>query len=209
MAKAKRERSTRLTGKFSSVETMVRATSGDRESAESFERNNNKRRRIHFLIALRGAMGLSQTELAKRLGCTQSRISKLEGSDDDDISLGDFRKYSAALGFSMQTSFMPKGARTVDRVKFHAFQIKNLVDKLAGLVECDPAIASGVSSFFSEAAFNFLLILQQAADKLPRPVDEPDEDNEMLCVPDQPGVPSSPPQLVPKRRARRPKAAVV
>lgn len=36
--------------------------------------------------------GLTQAELARRIGCTQSRISKLERSENEKISLVDFMK---------------------------------------------------------------------------------------------------------------------
>ena len=207
---ANRERSTRLTGKYTSVEAMVRATSDDPGFADDFERRSARRRLIRLLISLRGRMGLSQTDLAKRIGCTQSRVSKLEGSEDDEITFGDFRKYAAALGFSMQTSLMPKGVKTVDRVRFHALQIKNLVEKMAGLAEQDPAIAQGVSAFFGEAAFNLLLILQDAADKLPKPADASDDEDDLLFAPEERSeAPPSPPRLVPKRRAGKSKTAVV
>jgi transcriptional regulator with XRE-family HTH domain len=165
---AKRERSARLTGRHSSVEAMVRATSEDVAFADEFEQRMARRKVIHNLTSLRGVMGLSQKEIAAKMGCTQSRISKMESSNDDDIAFGDLRRYAAAIGLGTQFGFMPRGMKIVDRVKIHAFYIKALVDRLAGLVEHDPAIAKGVSSFFGEAAFNFLLILQGAADKLPK-----------------------------------------
>lgn len=40
----------------------------------------------------RVAAGLTQTELARRIGCTQSRISKLERSENDKISMEDYLK---------------------------------------------------------------------------------------------------------------------
>ncbi len=200
MANAKRERSTRATGNSSSVESMVRATSDDKVFVDDFGRKCARRRMIHHLITLRGAMGLSQTHLAKLLGCTQSRISKMEASDDDEITIGDIRKYASALGLSIQLSLIPRGATTVDRVKFHAFRIKTLVNNLAGLTENDPAIANGISSFFGEAAFNLLLILQEAADKLPRSATEGDDMDDTLCETDGTETFSSLPQPALKKQ---------
>jgi transcriptional regulator with XRE-family HTH domain len=163
-----RDRSARLTGRHSSVEAMVRATSEDKTFADEFEQKMARRRVIHHLISLRGVKGLSQMDIAAKMGCTQSRISKMEASDDDDLSLGDLRKYASAIGLGTEIGFMTRGSKIVDRVKVHAFQIETLIHRLAGLAEHDPAIAKGVSSFFGEAAFNLLVILQEAADKLPK-----------------------------------------
>jgi transcriptional regulator with XRE-family HTH domain len=164
---AERERSTRLASRSSSVEAMVRATSDDKSFADEFEQRMARRRIINLLISLRGAKGLTQKDIAARLNCTQSRVSKIENSSDEEIDFGDLRKYASALGLTTQVVLMSRGTKTVDRVKFHAMQIKKLVHKLAGLAQSDPAIAMGVSDFFGEAAYNLLKILQEAADKLP------------------------------------------
>lgn len=44
------------------------------------------------IMQRRVAAGLTQTELARRIGCTQSRISKLERSENDKISMEDYLK---------------------------------------------------------------------------------------------------------------------
>lgn len=44
------------------------------------------------IVQRRVAIGLTQTELARRIGCSQSRISKLERSENDKISMEDYLK---------------------------------------------------------------------------------------------------------------------
>ena len=147
---------------------MVRATVEDQEFEGEFQNQLRRRQAINRLMMVRGVKGLSQKGIADKLGCTQSRISKMESSDDHGITIGDLVKYAAAIDLSTVIMFMPKDAKAVDRVKFHAMQIKALVDGLAGLAENDSALAEGVKVFFGEAAYNLLRILQEAADKLPK-----------------------------------------
>lgn len=52
------------------------------------------------LHELRKARGLSQVELAKRLGVTQKRVSAMERAQDLNIST--FQRYVAALGGRLQ-----------------------------------------------------------------------------------------------------------
>jgi transcriptional regulator with XRE-family HTH domain len=164
---AERERSARLTGRFSSVEEMVRATSDDQSFVDEFVQRLARQRVVNLLVSLRGVKGFTQKDIAERMNCTQSRISKIESSLDEEIGFGDLRKYASALGLTIQLVLMPRQARAVDRVKYHAMQIKKHVDTLAGLAQDDSAIAQGVAAFFGEAAYNLLEILQEAADRLP------------------------------------------
>lgn len=53
---------------------------------------------IDRLMLERVRAGLTQAELARRLGTSQSWVSKLEASEDADLTLGDIERYSAALG---------------------------------------------------------------------------------------------------------------
>ncbi len=70
------------------------------------------------LYELRKARGLSQTELAKRLGVTQKRVSAIKRAQDLNIST--LQRYVAALGgrlradveFNDETiSFTPRGPK--------------------------------------------------------------------------------------------------
>jgi transcriptional regulator with XRE-family HTH domain len=205
---AQRERSARLTGRFSSVEEMVRATSDDQSFVDEFVQKMARQRIVNLLVSLRGVKGFTQKDLAERMNCTQSRISKIENSLDEEIGFGDFRQYASALGLTIQLVLMPRKARSVDRVKYHAMQIKKLVDALAGLAGDDSAIAQGVSAFFGEAAYNLIAILQEAADKLPKealPTD--DEGTEVeICGPEEPKVLPAPPKRVRKAKGARTKA---
>lgn len=59
------------------------------EEVEALRRKFSMSREI---MQRRVVAGLTQTELARRIGCTQSRISKLERSENDKISMEDYLK---------------------------------------------------------------------------------------------------------------------
>ena len=86
---------------YTSVAEMVRSVSDDPQFADEFDRRVNSRRLVKHLFALRSAEGLSQKDIADRIGCSQSRISKLESGNDDDLRLADLAAYLRALGLDL------------------------------------------------------------------------------------------------------------
>ena len=57
------------------------------------------------LITLREATGLTQAQLAERLGVRQPLISKLEGGGTRDVKLSTLVKVAAALGARVRINF--------------------------------------------------------------------------------------------------------
>lgn len=152
---------------YTNVEQMVRETSDDKSFADDFEKRLHGRRIVKDLMVRRATQGLSQKQLAEKLGCTQSRISKMESMTDVDLRLGDFVQYANALGFHVNIVLTRRRQTAVDRVKSLVRQIKHELDGLAKLSENDPGMASAVASFFGEAFFNLVKIIQDSARKLP------------------------------------------
>ena len=46
--------------------------------------------------------GLTQSQMAAKLRCSQSRISKIEDSHDADLSLGDIHAYARIVGLKLK-----------------------------------------------------------------------------------------------------------
>jgi len=157
---------------YSSVAEMVRDIADDASFADELENHLESRKIARDLAVLRASQGLTQTDIARKLGCSQGRISKMENSADVDLKLGELAMYASALGLriSVTAERMDRGA--VDRVKHHAFRMKEELDHLAELAGNDHGMASGVSAFFGEAFFNLVTILRASARKLPRKPDD-------------------------------------
>ncbi len=153
--------------KFKSVTEMVRETSGSKALTEEFEKTIAAKTLVRKLFTLRQIKGLSQQEVAKKIGCSQGRVSKLEAANDADLRLGDVVDFLTALDLELGLVVAPRQANAAARVKHHALAIKRITDQLAELAADDKAIAKGVANFFGEAAFNLIGILQDAAKKLP------------------------------------------
>jgi len=152
---------------YASVSELVQEMAADDETRAAFEEHRIARQLIKQLMAMRAVRGLSQQDIAGTLHCTQSRVSKLERSRDDDVRLGDLRAYAQAIGCELIVGAVPH-LTPVDKVKGHVFAIRKHTDDLAELARSDEKIAEGVARFFFELVFNFSHLVGDSVRLLPR-----------------------------------------
>ena len=62
---------------------------------------DRRRRLVDELVARRRARGLSQTEVAARMGTSQSAVARLEASAGD-LKVSTLERYAAAVGSSIE-----------------------------------------------------------------------------------------------------------
>jgi ribosome-binding protein aMBF1 (putative translation factor) len=86
---------------YRNVDEMLRGH-GYRRVADAVRQLSAKTKVIDQLILARVAAGLTQSQLAVKLRCSQSRISKIEDSQDVDLSLGDIQAYARIVGLKLQ-----------------------------------------------------------------------------------------------------------
>ncbi len=108
---------------YNSVSDMVQEASGNDGFAAAYERRLADRRVIKDLMIKRAMSGLSQKDIARSFGCTQSRISKLENMTDGELTLGDLAKYSGALGLHLRITLGPEESKPVARNGYVSFEI--------------------------------------------------------------------------------------
>jgi predicted XRE-type DNA-binding protein len=152
--------------RYSKVSDMVQATASP-DFAEAFEKHLAERQLVQKLQLMRAHSGLSQADVAERLQCTQSRISKLESGKDIDLSVGDLLGYVKATGYEVQLVFIKDDTKLVDEVKHHFFETKKLMEQLVKLADVDDAVAKGIAGFFGEACCNFVSMLIEKVKALP------------------------------------------
>ncbi len=81
----------------------------------SLEREREKLRIAGQIYALRTQASLSQAELAKLVGTTQSVISRLEDADYDGHSLNMLRRIARALNCRIEVRFIAEKALSAGR----------------------------------------------------------------------------------------------
>jgi transcriptional regulator with XRE-family HTH domain len=97
---------------YASVVQMVRETT-DAPFADAFEARLRNRRIVKDLMVMRAGRGLTQGDIASKMGCSQSRVSKVESSSDFDLTLGDLVRYASAVGFRVGVALEPRGTTGV------------------------------------------------------------------------------------------------
>lgn len=153
--------------KYASISEMLSASNADDTLIEEVEQEIRKREVVTAIAALRASKGMTQSDVAERIGCSQSRISKIEASCDEDLKLGDLAAYLQVIDMDLAMLLHPSGKSMPSRVKFHAMCVKRELKKLVGLSNGDDAIAKGAASFLGESLFNFLKIVLDAQKGLP------------------------------------------
>lgn len=157
---------------YKSVTELLRDTTDDAELIEGVDRTIKESQLIKHLVANRVRIGYSQKDVADRMNCTQSRISKLESGRDDDLRLGDLEQYLKSLNLQLRLIITPHSQKAVDEIKFHALCIKKSLLRLVKMAkEDDEALADGIARFACvEAPINLLKIVLDAAKHLPEGV---------------------------------------
>ncbi len=111
---------------YDSVSAMLNdaATQDATISAAEFDAYVAERKFVKDLAILRSARGLSQADIAERIGKTQSWVSKLENGTDDGLRIGDLKCYLNALGLEFRPTAVKEGATLVDEVKMLSYAIR-------------------------------------------------------------------------------------
>jgi len=122
------------------------------------------------LAVLRQSAGITQEEMAKHLGMTQSAISKLEAGRDEDLTIGQIAEYSRVTNQRLGICF-GKPMNHVEAVKAHALGIRKRLSALAEIAHQDEELESAIQGFFGEAFFNILTILAKCQKEMPNSTD--------------------------------------
>lgn len=83
----------------------------DPKRQQSFEEEFANREVAQRIFQLRQDAGISQAELAKRIGTTQSVISRLEDADYEGHSLAMLNRIAAAMERRVEIRFVPRRRR--------------------------------------------------------------------------------------------------
>jgi len=146
---------------------MLVDSAADEELKKGAIERIDRRQIVKRLMALRVSKGKSQQEIADQLGCSQSRISKLENGMDDEIRLGDLRDYLHALDQDVSLFVCQKDWQSFQQIKFCAAMIKRSLSQLVELAGDDPTIERGVTKAHIETLVNFVRVIVDSAEKLP------------------------------------------
>lgn len=160
---------------YDSVAELVRETAGPR-FAKAFAKHQAERMMVNSMTTMRCLKHVSQVDLAKRMGCAQSKVSKIESSVDADLSFDDIVRYAVSLGYSVNLSLSPHKKRGVDRIRHHLDCMKRELELLVEAAGDDECIGPGVESFAVQTVQRMVEQIDVTLDKLPHRKHQQDND---------------------------------
>ncbi len=163
---------------FVSAVEMAEAIEGE-EFASEVQAQLRRTQIAAALHMFRVAKGVSQAEVAQAIGCSPSRVSRIEKGYDEDLRIRDIQGYAQALDCEIHLTLFPRRMTLVDRIKYHGVAIAQILQRLAQLARSDSTIAQGVARFFRESCYNLVRFVKDAAEQLPR---EPETDRPLLTI---------------------------
>jgi transcriptional regulator with XRE-family HTH domain len=157
--------------RFASVSDMLREQGVSEEVRNRVSSMREQTKVSRQLAELRTRAGLTQTELAERIGCTQSCVSKWESDADENLTLKIIMDYCAATDQRVSL-FLGKPMSHVEAVKAYAWGLRDRLKALAALAkDGDDEFEKGIQAFFGEAFFNLLDIFEKCQQELPSGAD--------------------------------------
>jgi predicted XRE-type DNA-binding protein len=98
------------------VTDLVRNLGSDPAFLEDLQDHLDARRLVRRLVALRGAKGFTQREIAEKVGLSQSWVSKFEASRDADVSFDAVERYARAIGYQLEVSLLHDDPGQAERI---------------------------------------------------------------------------------------------
>jgi len=152
--------------RYESVLDLVKDISDNKEFHSELKDEIESKSLAKALFVMRCSKGITQEQMAKRLDCSQGKISKLENSTLDGIKVSDLVAYTKAMKLQMMICFHPRLTAT-QWIKFHVFEIQRHLSNLAKLAHKDKEIDEGVRDFIRQTLYNFFKVVKDSAQLLP------------------------------------------
>ena len=155
--------------RYKSVSELIEDTfDDDPQFVDDLKTQINRRQIVRGLATLRNSKNITQEEIAEKMRCAQSRVSKIENGLDDDLRLSDILAYLKVLNYNAEISLLPSDMTVVGEIKYYARQMNKAFDKLTSLALKDDTIREGIAKFYNQALVNLMAIVVSSASKLPK-----------------------------------------
>ena len=135
------------------------------------EARMSQTRFVAMLTEARARKGMTQKDIAAKIGTSVSKVSRFEASKDDDLRIGDAKDYLNALDLEASIAFFDKSMPTTSQIKHYIFEIEKLLTHLTSIAKtCDDdrQIVDGISRFRGEVLYNFIIKYMMSGKDFPK-----------------------------------------
>lgn len=143
------------------------------ELADEIRRHEAATRIVTGLIFERLRQGMTQRDLARKMGVSASTVCRFEDKPDEELELGFLSRYANALGCHMAIIFDDMSQTDAAKIKSNIFAIQKHLENLTSIARThadDARLCEGIAKFQAEVLLNFLVKYGESAD-IPRVID--------------------------------------
>lgn len=147
-----------MSTRFKSVAEAAAHLAGDDPEVGKRVKNAIQRNElVSVLLQMRIEKGLTQEEIADRMKCGPSTVSRIESGNDRQLKWSDIIGYVSALKIKMGILFDDETLPASTKIKQCVFKIDEQLKALTELAKStdDPSIAQGIDRFYKDVLFNF------------------------------------------------------
>ena len=142
-------------GEYRDYAAKVAAAMGTPEISDELVREHQATGIADYLCSERNRQGLSQRDVAKRMGVSASKICRIEDSYDRDLAYADIMSYATALGIEPKLAFENPNASVAERSEGLVYRIADLLQKLRKLVPESGLQQEAIDDFSGRVLFPF------------------------------------------------------
>jgi len=142
--------------KYNDYAAKVAEAMGTPEIASELVEEHAATRIADYFNAERERQGLSQRDVARRMGVSASKICRFEDSYDRDLNYADIDAYAKALGVELKVEFKPTAENPAKVSEWLVYQIDGLLTSLKKYAPNAELFQRAVDDFSGRALFPVL-----------------------------------------------------
>ncbi len=151
--------------KFRSVLEMIEDISDDEDFINRFKEECDSKFLSRILFTVRNLQRLTPEELAQKMNVDLDYISSLEHTPNNEMKIIEFGDYVSAAGCNLFIEVGPQ-RNLAGWVKYHATEMEEYLNRLAGLAQGDKEIQEGIAKFVGDTKIALLGMLESTLSKL-------------------------------------------
>lgn len=155
--------------RLTSVSDAAAFLAGEEDVKKQVETEIENSLIVSNMLQMRVCKGVTQKELARRMGCDPSKISRMEAGNDLQLKMGDVIQYLSVLDVSISLLFEDTSLPAAGQIKQHVYAIQEQLEKLVKIarqVDGDEEIITKIHAFCGEVLFDFLKKFGDSYDQL-------------------------------------------
>lgn len=152
------------------VEALAKELGCERETAQLVSERMRARPIIQVLTATRVKHNLTQKEIASLMGCSESKVCRMEGATDADLNFGDMNAYARATGLNMSLFFDDSSLPNATRIRHCVCEIATMLKHLTNLAkeeDEDDTLRNAINRFQGEVLMDFLVKYKESGAAIP------------------------------------------